>query len=94
MSRAAVLDRDAGYVPSRESQQRIEAAKLRDIAFRIEGIVSGSSLSRYDIEMLAAIILGGFEQNLHVNKSYVYDALLKNGRTKHKAEILVTALFK
>lgn len=79
---------------SDEARQRIDDARLRDIAFYIRRRVGVDSIAPDDARLLALIVVQGLDKNEHVDRLYVAEKLVGLGRSKQKADALSAVLFK
>ena len=82
------------YSVSSEARDRIKSARLRDFMYGIGRLTSAANLAREDIESLALVVLAAIDEGVVVNPDRVYSSLIGQGRSKHKAEMLTSVLFK
>jgi hypothetical protein len=94
MSATALKEREVGYVVSDEARQRIDDTRVRDLAFHIKRVLGGVISDSRDVELIASIVLDGVGKDIHVDRMYVKNELIRAGRSPHKADLLSGALFK
>ena len=77
-----------------ESRGRMDSARIRDTAFFISKALLPRTFARDDIELIATIVIRAQESRLSLTPAYVTAELLSRGRSQHKAQEIVSALFK
>lgn len=94
MSATALKEHGVIHSVSDEARQRINDARVSELAFDLQNLASTVNLTRDDARQLARIVLEGMDRGQRVDRDYVYTSLLSSSRSPERANILADMLFK
>jgi hypothetical protein len=78
---------------SPEASERINSARVRDLAFAVRTAARDKNLQSEDVDSLARAVMKTLDQNKVLSYQTIYDSLLALGRSTHKAALLAKTIF-
>lgn len=93
MGMAQVMYSPETSVADDRYQSRLDSAEEVDLAYFIRSIAK-TRLADEDVYLLAGILRAAMKGSGPLNKAIVEDEIVARGRSRHKAHILASAIFK